>query len=171
MRRKSKAVVLLIAGIVGFVGLLAALVSNSTPGDPVKVTLKTYTNACAVITLENQTSASFNYVAAVERKIGGKWPAGLELGRGISDNQYGSLGPRQQTALTIPVMVYVPSYAWRITVFYNRPPVKVNSVRFRVGVWCMGHGLSYVSHKLLEVSESNQISTPEMAQIDSVNKN
>jgi len=160
MQRKSKSVVLILAGIVGFVGLLVVLILDSTPGDPVKVTLQSYTNEYAVITIRNQTSNSFNYIAMVERKIGGNWHEGSW--QGLAAN----LGPGQQTNLTMIVMVHAPSYPWRISVFTSRTPVpvRVNSMRFRVGVWCSNHGFLDISHKLLGAFEPIQISTPEMAQ-------
>jgi len=161
MQRKSKLAALLIAAIVGFVGLLVVLVSNSTsgPGDPGKSYAAILHKRCAIIAIKNQTSTSLTYFATVERKISGKWHEG-------SASFAANLGPGQQTNLTMIVMVYAPSYPWRISVFADRTPVpvQVNSMRFRAGVWCSKHDLLDISHKLLGAFEPIQISTQEMAQ-------
>jgi hypothetical protein len=166
MQSKSKLAVLSLVGAVGLVSSLVVLILVPT-SDPMKVTLQSYTNACAVIAIKNQSSACFNYIAMVERKIGGNWPKGLAPGTSIPDHQFGSLGPGQQANLTVPVLVYAPSYPWRISVFGSRPRplVQVNSVRFRAGLWCAVHGLRNVSHKLLGGGfKQVQVSTPEMEQ-------
>ena len=170
MPKKSKLAVLLIAGIVVVVGLLVVLLLNPTRSVPVKVTLQAYTNECAAVTIENQTSVSFNYGAAIERKLEGKWSEYLGATAISADFQSGFLRPGQQTNLTISVSVYAPSRPWRITVSY-RPPIPVKSMRFRAADWCAQHGLRYVSRQLLKGYNPIWISTPEMAQIDSVNKN
>jgi hypothetical protein len=162
MSKKSKLALLPTAGIVGGVGVLVVLLLISKPGNPVTVTLQSYTNGCVVLTLKNQTSVSFNYVEKVERRIDGEWPEipeGLMPGVRLPAN----LAPGQQTNLTIPVNPY-PLCPWRISVFCSRPPIQANSVRYRAGVWCWNHGLPNVSRKLLRVNKPMQISTPEMAQ-------
>jgi hypothetical protein len=73
LRRVADLFVLLIAGIVGFVGLVVVLMLASKPGNPVTVTLQSYTNGCAVITITNQTSGPFIFHTMVDRKIGGQW--------------------------------------------------------------------------------------------------
>jgi hypothetical protein len=164
MQSKSKLAVLALVGCVGLVISLVVLILAPASG-PVKVTLQSYTNACALITIKNQSSASFNYIAMVERKIGGNWPKGLAPGTILPDHQFGTLGPGQHSNLTVPVLVYAPSDPWRISVFCSRPPVQLNPVRFRAGLWCATHGLRNVSNKLFGVDfKEIQVSTLEMEQ-------
>jgi hypothetical protein len=95
MRKKSKLVILLIAGIVGLVGLLVVLILNSTSEEPIKLTLKSYTNGCAVITITNQSPISYRYMGcSVEsdafdydttRQTGMPSPAFQVLGSGQQD--------------------------------------------------------------------------------------
>jgi hypothetical protein len=171
MQKKSKLVVLLIAGTAGVIAFLVVLILISKSGNPVKIALQSYTNGQAVISINNQTPASIDFLAMLERKMGRKWPDGLVVGPGIPDPKFGSLGSGHQTNLTIKVLVEAPSYPWRISVVYSRPAPHVNSFRFRAGLWCATHRLSYVSQELLGTSKPIQISTPEMAQIGSVTKN
>jgi hypothetical protein len=164
MQRKSKLAVLLLAGLAGLIGCLVVWILVP-PSDPVKMALQSYTNGCAVIGIKNQTSAPFNYFALVERKIGGKWPEGWAIGTIIPDHQLGSLGAGQHTNLTIPVLLYAPSYPWRISVFCSRPAAPPNLARLRTAVWFSEHGLRKISHKLLAGDFTQiQVSTPEMEQ-------
>ena len=160
MQGKSKLVVLLIAGIL-IIAVVVVLILNPTRSVPVKVTLQSYTNGCAVIRIKNQTSLSFKYAAMLERKMDGEWP---ERPEGLVLPEL--LGPGEQTNLTIKVMVSAPSYPWRISVFCGLPSVHVNSMRIRAGVWCLKYGFPNVSRKLLEGGGRQPIetSTPEMAQ-------
>jgi hypothetical protein len=168
MQRKSKLVVLLIDGIVGFVGFVVVLLLVSKPSEPVKVTLQSYTNGYAVISITNQTSISFEYFAKVERKFGDKWPNRLSedswgLGTMLEPHD-GILSSGQHTNLTMAVKVHIPPYPWRISVIYSRRSLRVNSVHYRAAVWCDSHGLDYVSQKLFAAYKQIEVSTPEMAQ-------
>jgi hypothetical protein len=170
MPKKSKLVVLLIAGFVAVFVVLVLSIPSSPSGDPVKVTLMSYTNESAVISIKNQTSAALNFSARVERKIDGEWPEwpiGLSLP--------GSLDPFQQTNLTMTVLVDVPLNPWRVSFFSVRKhaPVKIGRIRNRLGLWCWDHGLLNLSQKLLgEGDRPFQLSMPEMAQeSSSVTKN
>jgi hypothetical protein len=173
LRRAAHLFVLLIAGIVGLVGFVMVLMLVSTPSGPVTVSLQSYmkqsyTNAYAVITIKNRASDFFDYTAMVQRKIGEEWPEWREtLALGISDPiqdaQSGTLGPSQQTNLTLNAYVYAPPYPWRIAVVCRRDLSKVKSVRYRLGIFCVKLGWFNASHKLLG-EESIQIATPEMAQ-------
>jgi len=122
MRRKPKIAVLAITGVGCLVAFWVVLMLAPT-SESVRLSLQSYTNATARITIRNQSSRPFSYLVLVERKIGGKWPDGLALGTRIPENQSGSLGGGQRTNLTIPVMVYAPPYPWRISVFcwINQP--------------------------------------------------
>jgi hypothetical protein len=156
MQRKPKLVVLLIAGIVGFVGLV---VLTLVPSEPMKVSLQSYANGLAVISIKNRTSHSINYVAAkVEQRIDGTWS---ESGLDALNLEFPVMGPGQQTNLTMAVSSHAP---WRISVAWYRP-VNTNSMRFRTGTWCKEHGLIRLGYKLLEaeVGHSFRVSTPEMA--------
>jgi hypothetical protein len=162
MRRNSKFALMALVGVVGLVAFSVVMTLVPTSG-PIRLELQSYTNACAGIAIINQSSLHFDYTVMAERKIGGKWPEGLAPGTMIPAHQSGSLGPGQHTNLTVSVMVYVPSYSWRISVFCTRPPVQPNSVRFRAALWCGEHGLRKMAHKLFG-RDSIQVSTPEMEQ-------
>jgi len=169
MQRKSK-LILLIAGIVGFVVVVLLLISK--PGNPVTVTLQSYTNGCAIITITNRGSISFEYVATkVEHKIGSKWhDYSSTLIRSMKVPQSDVLGPFQQTSLTITGLVYAPSCPWRFSVFYLRPPVhvQVNSVRSRAAIWFDRQGFHSISRKLFGVGEFRciELLTPELIQLE-----
>jgi hypothetical protein len=166
MQRKSKRFVLLIAGIVGLVGLIAVLILNSPSNDLVRVTLRSYTNGFATIGMTNQTAFSFRYTAIVEYKIDGKWPEPPS-----NPLRLWGLEAHANKFSTLRVKADVPSCSWRISIFCTQPPLQTKSVRYRTGVWCENHGFFKVSRKLLRKDGPLQISTQEVAQISSVNKN
>jgi hypothetical protein len=159
--KKSKLVVLLIAGIVVVI-CFVVVVLILVPSKPMRVTLQSYTNGHAVISIKNLTSDFVDYAALVEHKIRGEWPQSSEwpvlygfpegLPPGMSkppDPEYGSLGPGQQTNLAISGMMNAASWPWHISVSCRRPFVSVSTVRYRTGVWCWNHGLHNVANKLL----------------------
>ena len=167
MRRDSKFTVLALVGVAVLVGLAAVIMSGTATG-PVRLTLQSYTNATAVITIKNQGSLPFDYYAVMaERKIGGRWPEGLVPGTIINKNQTGSLGAGQQINLTIPVMVYAPPQPWRISVFCwrNQPIAAFNSSRFKCILWLNKLHMSRLSQKLVE-PKMVQVSSPQMEQYE-----
>jgi hypothetical protein len=164
MRRNRKLAILALAAVVGLAALSVGTILAPTSG-PIRLTLQSYTNASAVITVKNQSSRQLEYVVIVERKIGGKWPEGLAPGTNIPDHQFGTLAPGELTNLTVQVMVFAPSYPWRISVFCTGPPVQPNSWRANTAFWLWNHGFPRISRTLFRPnSKQIQASTPEMQQ-------
>ena len=167
MRRNSKIAVLAVTGIVCLAAFSVAMILVPT-SDPIKLSLQSYTNASAVITIKNQSSLPFDYTVMVERKIGGKWPDGLVPGTIIPENQSGSLGAGQHTNLTIPVMVYAPPHPWRISVFCwrNQPTLNFNSFRFKCMFWLNKLHMPKLARKLAVETKMLQVSGPPMQQYE-----
>ena len=167
MRRNSKFVILALAGVASLVAASTVIICAARTSSAVRLSLQSYTNACAVIAIRNQSFRHVDYTVMVQRKIGGKWPQGWAVGTRIPEHQFGSLSPGQLTNLSIPVMVYAPSYPWRISVLCTPPLIEpTNSVRFRAALWCAKCGLRKMAGKLMGGGDSKviQISTPEMDQ-------
>jgi hypothetical protein len=157
----------LISGAVLLACIAICWIRLSGPtGGPIAFGLQSYTNACAVVGITNRSAYQFHYVVMTERKIGGEWPQGLQKGARIPEGQFGSLRPGQLTNLTIPVMVYVPPYPWRVSIFYSKQASIPNSLRFKASFLALKLGMRKLSHKLLGGGDFEQIqaSTPETEQ-------
>ena len=63
----------------------------------------------------------------------------------------------------VPVMVYVPPYPWRISVFYYRPYDQPNELGLSADFWLTKLGMPNLSRKLW-VSTTKRVSTAEMEQ-------
>jgi len=148
-------------------GLIAFCCSKlPSPGaDPIVLGLQSYTNAVAVIGITNRSFHQFDCAVMVERKIGGEWPKGLGPGTILPPNQVVHLSARQQTNMTIPVLVYAPPYPWRISAFCGRPPVQMSSLRFRLGILALKFRMRNLARTLLgDNARQIQASTPEVEQ-------
>lgn len=164
MRKTTVAAALSLTLIAGLTTWCWIKLSGPTSG-PIAFGLQSYTNACAVVGITNHSFYQFHYVVMKERKIGGRWPKGLEPGKGIPKGQFGSLLPGQLTNLTIPVMVYVPPYPWRVSVFYSQQAAQTNPLRFKASLWALKLGMRKFSQKLWGGNfKQIQASTPEMEQ-------
>jgi hypothetical protein len=164
MPRNRKLAILALAAIVGLAAFLVHMMLTPA-SDPLSLTLQSYTNASAVITIKNQSSLHLDYAVMVERKFGDKWPEGLAPGTTIPQHQLGSLDAGQHTNLNIEVMVHAPPCPWRISVFCIGPPTQQTSVRAKAALWLWNHDFPKIAHTLFRPgSKQIQVSTPEMEQ-------
>ncbi len=144
---KSRLGVLALVAVMGLAALCWIALYGQSNG-PIAFGLQSYTNNSALVGITNRGVRQLSYVVMVERKIGSKWPEGLKPGTIIPEHQFGSLGPGQFTNLTIPVMVYSPPYPWRVSVFFNRPPVQPSSLRFKAGFLALRFGMRKLAQEL-----------------------
>ena len=163
MRKNAKNALLLATAILGL-GVFCFLKLLPPRSGFIGLRLESYTNASAVVTVENRSLYNFDYVVLAERKIGGKWPDYIGTGIPMPSNQAGTLRPGR-SRLTVPVMVYVPPYPWRISVFCYRPYVQPNELRLSADFWFTKLGIPNLSRKLWgRDSRLKQVSTAEMEQ-------
>jgi len=66
----------------------------------------------------------------------------------------------------VPVMIYAPSYPWRLSVFWYRPPINPKTFRFRAGQRLMSLHLPKLAGMILDNGNRNitQVSGPQMEQ-------
>lgn len=168
MLKNSKVAILSLTAVVGALALywvtVAARISR-----PIGLGLRSYTNACAVITVTNASRIHYDYVLMVERKTQAGWPKGWPIG--IPAHQAGSLRPAEVATLTVPVMVHAPPYPWRISLYCTSPlpPPKMGPVRATAVECFYKLGLRKFSLKVAvwgrrPVPNSIQVSTQEMEQ-------
>jgi len=155
--------VLVLVPVLGLLAALCWIALHAQSKGPIAFGLQSYTNHSALVGITNRGVRQFSYVVLVERKIGNKWPEGLKPGTIIPDHQFGSLAPGQFTNLTIPVMVYAPPYPWRVSAFFNRPPVQPGSPRFKAGLLALRFRMRKLAQELLGGTVREiQVSTKEM---------
>jgi hypothetical protein len=161
-KHRIKAALLLIVTM-GLIAFCCTKFSGPTT-DPIVLGLQSYTNAVAIVGITNHSSHEFDCWVFAERKIGDKWQ-GLNLGTSFPANQIVHLSARQQTNMTVPVLVYAPPYPWRISAFCSRAQVQTGSLRFRVGILALNFKMPKLAQTLLGGNIRRiQASTPETQQ-------
>ena len=136
-------------------------------GSPVALSMRSYTNACAAVTLVNLTSEPLEYIVKVERKSSKGWPV-YENGYpvGIDSGQSGTLSASSTTNLVLSVLTYAPACPWRASVFCVKG-IRFNprSLRFRVGIWCLRSHMRWLAGKVFDHAKVVRISGPQIEQL------
>jgi hypothetical protein len=137
-------VVLFLAGV-GFVKALL-------PVRPaVGLGVQSYSNACVVVSVTNQTRARLDYQVTVERKNAGEWPVYQNGVPVLADNgEMGALGPRQCTNLNLRVMTDAHSSPWRVSIFWWHSP-RPDSVRLKVAVFLLRLHMPRLAQRVSQV--------------------
>jgi hypothetical protein len=136
-------------------------------GSPVALSIRNYTNACAVVTLVNLTSEPLDYTVKVERKGSKGWPVydnGYPVG--IDSGQGGALAASSTTNLSLSVLTYAPPSPWRVSIFCVKGvQFTPSSFRFRAGFWCLRLHMRRLAGKVFDHAKVIRISGPQMEQL------
>ena len=170
MPTNSKIGIFLVISIVGLLAFALAKLPLSTSG-PIGLSLESYSNACARVTIRNRSRSQFDYVLKVERKILKGWPkyeGGVPVGQ--DSGQPGTLYPGQVTRLSVPVMVYAPPCPLRVSIFcwdHDRSAsvgFQPGTLRFKAALWLQRLHMPKLAQKLWGEFKVVQVSGPEIEQ-------
>jgi hypothetical protein len=168
MSRASKLTILIFVGFVALLIFLLTKRSAPVPG-PVTLAIQSYTNARAVVILTNLTRSRLSYTLKVKHKTLSEWPkyaTGVQLVN--YPDQYGTLGPNEVSMLSVPVMVYVPPYPWRLSLFSYNSSQSRNRIQITAHLWLLKLHLRKLALKLFGDGKPRvvQFSSPQMEQAE-----
>jgi hypothetical protein len=136
-------------------------------GSPVSLSIQSYTNSCAAVTLVNLTPEPLDYTVKVERKGSKGWPVynnGFPVG--IDSGQSGALPASSTTNLILSVLTYAPACPWRVSVFCVKGiQFNPSSFRFRAGIWCLRLRMRWLACEVFDHAKVVRISGPQMEQL------